>query len=96
MDKIRWSPENIRKLRGKLGLSQEQFAARLSDHLMGCSVSRWESGEHTPSLYYSKRLDALASGGEWWRFGKGERPPWGRPGRREPRYPYKRTTRRKG
>lgn len=48
------TPESIRSLRQRLGLTQEQLAARL-----GCStqaVSFWERGTRTPTGLYAQAM----------------------------------------
>ena len=43
---LRFSPQRVKAIRAKLGLTQVEFAARL-----GCSqpiLSQWETGTHTP------------------------------------------------
>jgi transcriptional regulator with XRE-family HTH domain len=88
------SQNPIRKLRRALGLTQEQFAARLSDYLTGGAVSLWESGRRIPGAYYLDRLEVLRRG----EVGppKGEIPPYGGLERRTPRYGKKRLARRSG
>lgn len=81
------SQNPIPRLRERLGLTQEQFAAWLSDYLRGGAVARWESGQRIPGAYYCERLEALERGGAG--VGNGEIPPWGGAKRRAPRYPEK-------
>ena len=47
----------IRKLRKKLGLTQQQFAL-----VLGCThhtVESYEQGKRSPNEYYENRLDTL-------------------------------------
>lgn len=78
------STNPIRALRKSLGLTQEQFAARLSHYLTAETVCRWEKGKLTPSAYYTRRLAALKRGET---TVPDEPPPWSRSHRRVPRYP---------
>ncbi len=51
------TPEAIRALRARLGLTQPQFAARI-----GCdaiTVSRWENGWRRPQGLYARELRRL-------------------------------------
>jgi transcriptional regulator with XRE-family HTH domain len=48
-------PENIKKLRGKLGLHQSQLASKVG--VAQSSVCDWESGKTSPRL---ERLERLA------------------------------------
>jgi DNA-binding transcriptional regulator YiaG len=48
------TPEHIRQLRGQLGLTQAEFAARI-----GCStqaVSFWERGTRSPTGLYARAV----------------------------------------
>jgi DNA-binding transcriptional regulator YiaG len=54
----KWTPPGVRRLRKKLGLTQEAFAARLG--VTWVSVSRWENGHSTPRGLSVKALNALA------------------------------------
>ena len=82
------NPHNpIRTLRESLDLTQEQFAARLSHHLTGSAVSRWESGRRIPGAYYMERLEAVQRGDPG--VPVGPVPPRGGAERRTPRYPKK-------
>lgn len=54
-----WTPEAVRDLRARLGLTQDQFAARLGCHRM--AVVFWESGKRTPTGLYAAALDRLAA-----------------------------------
>ena len=49
--------EMIRELRCKLGLAQEQFAARVG--VTFSTVNRWENGRSVPSPLAAKRIDEL-------------------------------------
>ena len=54
----KWTPPAVRRLRKKLGLTQEAFAHRLG--VTWVSVSRWENGHSTPRGLSAQSLDALA------------------------------------
>jgi transcriptional regulator with XRE-family HTH domain len=47
----------IRDLRGRLGLTQEKFAAKLG--VTFATINRWENGRSTPSPLAMKRLEEL-------------------------------------
>ena len=47
----------IRELRAKLGLTQEQFAAKVG--VTFSTVNRWESGRSTPSPLAMWRIEEL-------------------------------------
>jgi len=49
--------KNIRKLRTKLGLTQEQFAAKVG--VTWSTVSRWENGRGKPSPLAMKQIQEL-------------------------------------
>jgi len=54
-------PEQIRDLRLRLGLTQEQFAAKVG---VTCStVNRWENGKSKPSPMAMKLMEGL--GADW-------------------------------
>ena len=57
--KPKWTAARILALRDRLGLTQGQFAARLSRTMTNQAVSRWESGRASPSPLYVDRLDEL-------------------------------------
>ena len=59
--KPKWTPMQILNLREEMGLTQGQFAVRLSQSMSGQAVSRWESGRASPSPLYVEKLDALES-----------------------------------
>ena len=48
---------NIRNLRAKLGLTQEQFAAKVG--VTFSTVNRWENGRGKPSPLAQRRVDDL-------------------------------------
>ena len=50
-------PERVKRLRQRLGLSQQQLAERLGVTLG--SISRWELGKSGPIKPYLERLEAL-------------------------------------
>ena len=56
------TPDNIRWLRTRLGLSQTELAQRLG--VSYASVNRWENGRTTPYGWAWQRLLALAADGE--------------------------------
>jgi len=47
----------IRELRSRLGLTQEQFAAKAG--VTFSTVNRWESGRSNPSLLAMRRIEEL-------------------------------------
>ncbi len=47
----------IRKIRGRLGLTQEKFAARLG--VTFPTINRWENGRANPSPLAIQRIEAL-------------------------------------
>ena len=49
--------EMIRKLRAKLGLTQEQFAAKVG--VTWSTVNRWENGRGKPSPLAHRRIEEL-------------------------------------
>ena len=49
----------IRELRSKLGLTQEQFAAKVG--VIFSTVNRWESGKSKPSPLAMRQLEYLFS-----------------------------------
>lgn len=49
--------EDVKGLRERLGLNQEQFAARVG--VSGTTVSRWEQGHSTPSRLAEERIRRL-------------------------------------
>ena len=49
--------EMIRKLRAKLGLTQEQFAAKVG--VTWSTVNRWENGRGNPSPLAMRRIEEL-------------------------------------
>lgn len=53
-----WSFRRVRELRKKLGLTNEQFAARVG--VVVRTVIRWQTGEEQPSPLAREKLDALA------------------------------------
>ncbi len=42
-----WTPERIRALRQKMGLSQREFAKQIN--VRQATVSDWETGKHPPT-----------------------------------------------
>ena len=58
-------PEEIKKLRESLGMTQEEFARELG--VSFSTVSRWETGRGQPSRLARQQIDQLrksAKGGE--------------------------------
>ena len=51
--------KKIKELRLKLGLTQEQFAAKVG--VTFSTVNRWENGRGTPSPLARKQIEALIS-----------------------------------
>lgn len=51
------TPEQVRELRQRLGLSQEQMAHRLGTSLQ--TVHRWESGKSKPSQLAERAFSDL-------------------------------------
>jgi len=49
----------IRELRSKLGLTQEQFAAKVG--VTFSTVNRWESGKSKPSPLALRQIEELAA-----------------------------------
>ncbi|MBW2150010.1 MAG: helix-turn-helix transcriptional regulator [Deltaproteobacteria bacterium] len=49
----------IRELRSKLGLTQEQFAAKVG--VTFSTVNRWESGKSKPSPLAMRQIEELAA-----------------------------------
>ena len=58
--------EMIRELRAKLGLTQEQFAAKVG--VTWLTVNRWENGRGKPSPLAMRRIEELTKEAEG--FGK--------------------------
>lgn len=52
---------DIRELRDRLGLTQQDFAARLGVSVQ--SVHRWETGKAKPSRIVCKLIELLLGGG---------------------------------
>lgn len=55
-----WTPERIKALRKRLGVSQEECAAMIGTSMS--SFQNWEYGVCTPRKHYQERLVALESG----------------------------------
>ena len=49
--------KNIRNLRSKLGMTQEQFAAKIG--VTFSTVNRWESGKSKPSPLAMRQIEEL-------------------------------------
>ena len=54
-----WTPEKIRALRERHGMTQQSLAQSLGVSLT--AISRWENGKHSPSPMACKSLDGLAA-----------------------------------
>ncbi len=54
----KWTPAAVRRLRKKLGLTQEGLARRLE--VSWVTVNRWERGHSAPRGLSVKALDAVA------------------------------------
>lgn len=52
--------EMVRNLRAKLGLTQEQFAAKVG--VTWSTVNRWENGRGKPSPLAMRRIEKLREG----------------------------------
>jgi putative transcriptional regulator len=52
--------ELIRELRGRLGLTQEKFAARLGVSFP--TINRWENGRSVPSPLAQQRMEQVLRG----------------------------------
>jgi len=50
-------PRRIRTLRSRLGLTQEQFAAKVG--VTFSTVNRWENGKGKPSPLAKRQIDRL-------------------------------------
>jgi len=57
--KPKWTGQTIRAFRHYLGLTQREFAARLSNSMSNQAVSRWEAGRGHPSPLYVDRLGEI-------------------------------------
>ena len=53
-----WTPAEIKDLRVKMGLSQQDYAVHLGSSVT--TVSRWENGHQSPSRITRKLLDTIA------------------------------------
>jgi len=51
------TPEEIKKLRKRLGLSQEELARKIG--VSFTSVNRWENGQSKPSKLAKKQIEIL-------------------------------------
>ena len=49
----------IKEMRSKLGLTQEQFAAKIG--VTFCTVNRWESGKSKPSPLAMRQIARLVA-----------------------------------
>lgn len=52
-----WSPERIKQLRTKLGVTQKELGEKVGVHVI--TVTRWETGACEPSDLAVKMLDSL-------------------------------------
>ena len=57
---VKWTPAQIRLLRFRLRLTQQQFADRLGAHRN--TIASWERGRRHPALRWQRRLDAVSNG----------------------------------
>ena len=55
---VNWTPAAVRRLRKKIGVTQEEFARRL--HVSFVTVNRWEHGHSSPRGLSEKALDTVA------------------------------------
>ncbi len=51
------TPEEIKEIRDKLGITQERFANLLGTTVV--TVNRWENGQNVPSRLYIRELKEL-------------------------------------
>lgn len=56
-----WSPEELKRLRKKLGMTQSEFGSRMG--VRQATVSDWETGKQSPSPMARRLLDRIASSG---------------------------------
>lgn len=56
------SPEEIKRLRQALGLTQDDFAARVGLRHGRGTIIRWEKGTFRPQAIFVERLRELARG----------------------------------
>lgn len=54
-----WSPEQLKRLREKLGMTQSDFGSRMG--VRQATVSDWETGKQSPSPMARRLLDRIAS-----------------------------------
>jgi len=59
LSELDWA-ELIRELRGRLGLTQERFAARLGVSFP--TINRWENGRSVPSPLAQQRMEQILRG----------------------------------
>ena len=52
-----WTPDRVRALRAKLGVTQHQLADRLGCHRN--AIALWETGKRTPTGLYAQSLQSL-------------------------------------
>ena len=55
-----WSPDQIKALRLRLGMTMTELATKLNVSYR--TVLEWEQGKRPPSTYYAARLTLLAAG----------------------------------
>lgn len=71
-------PEQIKRLRARMGLTQVSLAERLGVSFP--TVNRWENGKSKPSqLSWNRLLDIAGEGYQGLRIAEPEPPPYGRP-----------------
>jgi DNA-binding transcriptional regulator YiaG len=59
---MKWTPEAVKELRERLGFSQAALAKRLG--VAVSTVSRWETGNFSPTPMAAKALENLARRGK--------------------------------
>ena len=57
---MNWTPEEIKALRERLGLTQEDFARKVL--VRACTVNRWENGKNLPTALAIEKLNELEMG----------------------------------
>ena len=62
MSKHKWTGAEVKALRDRLGMTQDEFAHRIGTSVS--VISRWECGKRTPTGLYARALDALAAEGK--------------------------------
>jgi transcriptional regulator with XRE-family HTH domain len=57
-----WTPEDVKDLRTRLGLTQKEFAKKLGVHAI--TIIRWEKGTSNPHPVWMDKLENLEPGPE--------------------------------